>query len=59
MYHSVHPSPFCWSRGRGEGCGGEPPTKFSRRGNLAGPRFLEGGCWEGGMTFFRGGGAIF
>ena len=48
MYHSMHPSPFCWSRGGGGG-----------RGNLAGPRFLEGGCWEGGMTFFRGGGAIF
>ena len=41
--HSVHPrplppSPFCWG-GRVE-----PPTKFSKRGGLAGSQFLEGGC---------------
>ena len=25
-------------------------------GVLTGPQFLEGGCWERGVTFFRGGG---
>ena len=28
------------------GGGGEPPTKFSKRGSLTGSQFLEGGCWE-------------
>ena len=28
------------------GVGGEPPTKFSKRGSLTGSQFLEGGCWE-------------
>ena len=35
--------------------GVEPPNKFSKRGGLAGPQLLEGGCWErGGVTFLRG-----
>ena len=55
MYHNVHPSPFCW----GGGGAVESPTKFSKRGDMTGPWFLEGGCWERGGDFFRGGGAIF
>ena len=35
----------------------EPPTKFSKRGDLTGPQLIERGCWEReGVTFFRGGG---
>ena len=33
----------------------EPPTKFSKRGGLTGPQFLERGCWERGGDFFTGG----
>ena len=29
------------------------PFKFSKRVGLARPQFLEGGCWERGVTFFR------
>ena len=43
------PRPFC--RGRG----GEPPTKFSKKGGLTGPQLLEGGCWEREGAFFQGG----
>ena len=35
------------------GAGVEPPTKFSKRGGLAGPPFLDGSCWERGVTFSR------
>ena len=31
------------------------PTNFSKKGGLIGPQLLEGGCWERGGTFFRGG----
>ena len=32
----------------------EPPTKFSKRGDLTGPQLIDGGCWErDGVTFFR------
>ena len=40
-------APFCW---RGDV---EPPTKFSKRGSLTGPHFLEGSCWETGGYFFQ------
>ena len=41
------------ARGRGGGRGGEPPTKFSKRGGgLTGPQFLEGVAGKEGMTFF-------
>ena len=44
-------------QGEAEGGGGvEPLTKFSKRGGLAGPQLLEGGCWERGGYFFQGGG---
>ena len=33
----------------------EPPTKFSEKGDLTGPQFLEGSCWEEGGDFFQGG----
>ena len=37
--HSVDlPPPFCR--------GVEPPTKFSKMGDLTGPQLFEGGCWE-------------
>ena len=36
------------------GGGIEPPTKFSKRGGLAGSQFLEWGCWEGGGDLFQG-----
>ena len=29
------------------GAGVEPPTKFSKRGDLAGPQLLEGVAWRG------------
>ena len=38
---------FCWV---------EPPTKFSKRGSLTGPQFVEEGCWERGGNLFQGGG---
>ena len=38
----------------GGGRGVEPPTKFPKRGGLTGSQFLEGSCWEGGVTFFKG-----
>ena len=31
--HRVH-LPFCWGREGGAGAGGEPPTKFSKRGGV-------------------------
>ena len=34
---------------------GEPPTKFSKRGGLTEPQFLEGRYWERGGDFFQGG----
>ena len=50
-FHSLHPhppTPFL--------LGGrvEPPTKFSKRGGLAGPQLLEGGCWEREGDFREG-----
>ena len=47
--HSVHPPPPL------SAVGVEPPTKFSKRGGLAGPQLLEGDCWERGGDFFQGG----
>ena len=44
VYHSVHPTPFCW----GEGV--EPPTKFSKREDLTGTQLLEGVAGKEGMT---------
>ena len=45
--HSVHPpSLSAWGMF-------EPPTNFQRGRGLAGSQFLEGGCWERGVTFFR------
>ena len=46
----MHPPPFCWGRAV------EPPTKFSKRGDLTGPQLLG----EGGVAgkergnFFQG-----
>ena len=37
----------------------ECPTKFSKRGGLAGPQSLEWGCWERGGDFFQGRGCNF
>ena len=55
--HSVHGPLSTGGSGRWGGGGGvEPPTKFSKRGGLAGPQLLEGGCWERGGYFFQGGG---
>ena len=48
--------------GGGAGAGGEPPTKFSKRGGvgeLTGSQLWEGGCWkrgggrEGGCNFYK------
>ena len=36
------------------GRGVEPPTKFSKRGDLTGPQLLEGVAGKEGVTFFRG-----
>ena len=47
-FHSMHP-PLFFLLGRVE-----PPTKFSKRGGLTGPQFLEGGCWERGEWLFSG-----
>ena len=47
LNHSGHLPPFCR--------GVEPPTKFSKRGGLTEPQFLQGGCWEIGGDFFPGG----
>ena len=47
--HSVHPPSFL--EGGGEV---EPPTEFSKRGDLTGPQLLEVGCWESGGDFFQG-----
>ena len=46
--HSVHPPPP-------PGFGGwfESPTKFSKKGDLTGSQFLEGGCWKRGGEFFQ------
>ena len=45
--HSVHPPPPHFLQGVIE-----LPVKFSKRGGLAGPQLLEGGCWERGGDFF-------
>ena len=45
--HSVHPPPFLLG-----GCLSLRPN-FQRARGLAGSQFLEGGCWERGVTFFR------
>ena len=38
------------------GGGVEPPIRFLKRwGGLTGSQFLEGVCWERGVTFFRRG----
>ena len=41
--------------------GGEPPTKFSKRGGLTEPQLLEGICWErrGSDFIWVGGGCNF
>ena len=46
--HSVHPPPFClgWE-------GGLNLQPYFH--NRTGPQLLEGGCWERGVAFFRGG----
>ena len=45
---------FCWW-----GVGGEPQTKFSKKGwGLARPQLSEGGCWEKGEQLFPGGGGV-
>ena len=33
----------------------EPPIKISKREDLTGSQFLEGGCWETGRDRFQGG----
>ena len=33
----------------------EPPIKISKREDLTGSQFLEGGCWEIGGDRFQGG----
>ena len=43
--HSVPPPGFCWWF--------ESPTKFSKKGDLTGSQFLEGGCWKRGGEFFQ------
>ena len=48
--HSVHPP--CLSEGGG---GGEPPTKFSKRGGLTEPQLLERDSWEREDDFVHGG----
>ena len=48
MLHSVHPP--LPARG---GVGFSLQPNFKKWG-LTGPQLLEGGCWEIGMTFFRG-----
>ena len=57
LKHSVHPPPPLLSAG-----GVEPPTKFSKRGDVTGPQLLEVGCWERGGDFFHredgGGGGL-
>ena len=45
--HSVH-LPFLKGVGGGGGGGFEPPTKFSKRGDLTRPQLLERGCLERG-----------
>ena len=49
------PPPFCLGGGEG-GEGSASYQIFKKGGVLTGPQFLEGGCWERGVTFFRGGG---
>ena len=48
------PPPFCLGGEGGEGSASY--QIFKKGGVLTGPQFLEGGCWERGVTFFRGGG---
>ena len=49
LLHSVHhPSPFS------AGVGGEPPTKFSKRGGLTGTQLFEGVARKDGGDFFQG-----
>ena len=45
--HSVHPPTFLLG-----GCL-SLRSNFQRGRGLAGSQFLEGGCWERGVTFFR------
>ena len=40
---------------QGGGGGGEPPTKFSKSGGLAGPKFLERVAGKEEGDFFQGG----
>ena len=51
-YYSVH-HPFLL--GEEEGGGGEPPTKFSKRGGLTGPQLWEGVAGKKGGHFSHGG----
>ena len=48
-------TPDLSARRRGGWGGGEPPTKFSKRGGLTGSQLLERGCWERGGEFFQRG----
>ena len=43
--HSLHPPPLCR--------GGEPPTKFSKRGGLTEPQLLEGVTGKEEGDFFQ------
>ena len=55
--HSVHnlpPLPPSLSGGGGGGMGLNFHPNFQKGGT--GPQLLEGGCWERGGDFFRGGG---
>ena len=51
LSYSVHPPapPFCW------GGGGEPPTKFSKRGGLDRTSTFRGDCGERGCDFLQRG----
>ena len=52
LNHSVVPNPPPVSvEGKGRV---EPPIKISKREDLTGSQFLEGGCWEIGGDRFQG-----
>ena len=55
----MHPSPFCWRRGGGEGGGVEPSTKVSKRASLTGQDLRTSAFREGLLgkrgDFFQGG----
>ena len=54
--HNMNPTFCCFFGGGGGGGGGvEAHTTSSKRGEgeLTGSQFLERGCWERRLTFFR------